>query len=531
MYATHRVKNSENETVGFMIDDEFYNNYMIKKLIKQNKIKNLNIVNIDGKIGYRAVNKLPVISYKKAVLMPLYNDIFIKNPIKRDIENDLKKWKSKLRKKVLRVDGARQIGKTTELKKFAYLNYDMVIYVNLAFDKFGFAKLIRNKNITPNLMKSYCDKAGLPNYLNSNKTILIIDEIQLSSEVYTQIREIKDNLNCDVVVTGSYLGKILNKDYFHPMGTILVLKMFPLSFAEFVNAFNERFTLKNISLLAKSDQIKYDKLTNLYKLYREIGGYPSVVSTYIDSKDINLCYEEIKNLLKIFKEESYAYFDNPRQVNIFNEVYRSILFRIASEKKGLDNGKDIIIDLVDFIHQNSKNIVSRDEINQSINWMISCGILNGCDLYLDANYTNVLSYRRIYFNDCGLFNYLSRLYGVELSNLNGLLTETFVFNELLRIYSNSVSMFIGENPAFSIYGNYELDFMIALQNHNIFGLEVKSSTGSHKSLDIYKSKGFIDKKVIAKLSPGGYDPSTKTLTIPIYTIGERFNDIINFNFV
>lgn len=440
MYVTHRVKNSDGETVGFMLNNEFINNKTTLQLIKANELDNLSYYKNGYEVVFRANKKLPVISYKEAVINPLLEEILSENPIIRDIQNDLNSWRLQKTRKVLRIDGPRQIGKTTEIKKFAYSNYEVVIYVNLVYDKYKFSELISSKKVTPNLMNYYCEIAELPKYLNSNKTILIIDEIQVNTEVYNQIRDLSSGLKCDIVVTGSYLGKILNKSYFHSMGTVSPIRMFPLSFGEFVNIFDKRNKLQTLSIVGKSDKSLYDSFLELYNLYRNIGGYPSVVSVYMETHNINKVYEEIKNLLNIFKEESNAYFDDLRQVNIFNEVYRSLLVKITFEKKGVDSGKNMILDLSEFINKNSKNIISRDEVNSAINWIIRSGILNGCDLYQNGDYINVISMRRLYFIDCGLTSYLGKLYGIETSNLNGLITETFVFNELLRKYSNNINL-------------------------------------------------------------------------------------------
>ena len=58
-------------------------------------------------------------------------------------------------------------------------------------------------------LKNIAGKAGLPHFADSKKTILIIDEIQQSAFVYNAIRTIEENISCDLIVTGSYLGRFL----------------------------------------------------------------------------------------------------------------------------------------------------------------------------------------------------------------------------------------------------------------------------------------------------------------------------------
>lgn len=51
---------------------------------------------------------------------------------KRDIYKNLMKWKQDDTGKVLQVSGARQVGKTYIIKKFAEENFKHVIYINMA---------------------------------------------------------------------------------------------------------------------------------------------------------------------------------------------------------------------------------------------------------------------------------------------------------------------------------------------------------------------------------------------------------------
>ena len=51
--------------------------------------------------------------------------------LKRDIYWELVQWKEKDNGKVLEVNGARQVGKTYILTKFAEENYDNILYINM----------------------------------------------------------------------------------------------------------------------------------------------------------------------------------------------------------------------------------------------------------------------------------------------------------------------------------------------------------------------------------------------------------------
>ena len=177
MIATHRVKDSNGKTVGFIIDNVFYADYYIKDNIQY--IENLSLTK---NVVIRADKKLPEVDYKTYVNRREYNNIVKKNPFVRDIQKDLLKWKNDKLHKVLQLEGSRQIGKTTELKKFAYKNYEYVIIVDLTADTNNFIDVVNN-GCSPIEFEKYCRRALLPHFVNNRNTILIIDEIQSNSIV------------------------------------------------------------------------------------------------------------------------------------------------------------------------------------------------------------------------------------------------------------------------------------------------------------------------------------------------------------
>lgn len=68
------------------------------------------------------------------------------------------------------------------------------------------------------------------NFVDDENTVIILDEIQESSAVYNQIRTFAREFHAYVIVTGSYLGKTLQPDFFLPAGDIDQLIMETLTF-------------------------------------------------------------------------------------------------------------------------------------------------------------------------------------------------------------------------------------------------------------------------------------------------------------
>lgn len=516
MYATHRVKDSSNNTVGFIINNkDFYPNYFVYKNI--NHIENLSL--IKGNV-IRAKQELPVVKYVDIVNKTMYEQLISKNPFYRDIQNELLDWKRDNQHVVLQLEGTRQVGKTTELQKFAYKNYEFVIYINIANDKYGFINVLKSPRMI-NEMEDYCRRALLPDFANNKNTILIIDEIQNSPEAYNSIRSMNSEFKCDIVVTGSYLGRILgNKQFFIPAGTIETKQLFTLSFREFCMIYKKDKLLNSINLYGKSNAKEYKALECLYSIYRQIGGYPEVIKRYIKTQNIDLCYEVIDNLLKTFKEESRNYFNSPRDVEIFESVYREALKEMCYEKKG--TGNNIIEKVTQLTKNNTDLMVNKNEIANAIMWLQYTGIISTCDLAEKGDIRNIISSRRMYFSDCGLVAYLASKSTLDESALTGILTETFVFNELHRLFKVRYSKRVvrNENVCFSVFDNYELDFMVMSKDKVVYGIEVKTKKGDATSLKVFISKHLIDKGVKATLTNGGKGNIFDT--IPVYTVGCRF---------
>lgn len=478
--ATYRVKNSSDKTAGFIIDNSYVRYY--DALYNIELIDNLS-KDTNGVIKSKG-EKLPVISITE-VNQRQYTKLCKENALERDVQAQLKKWKDTWSKSVLYLTGARQIGKTTELLKFAYNNYEQIVYVNLSIDKSLqlFENLVTSNSMVFGLIH-YCREARLEEFVDSPSTILIIDEIQESPAIYNSIRALQSELQCHVAVTGSFLGKTLNSKYFKPAGNLYEIEMLPLSFSEFCRAYHLEELLQNINLYGKSADEDYKKLTKLYNIYKQIGGYPAVVAEYKKSESIENCFEVIRSVIDRFTEESASYFKNEKCSVIFQNV-------------------------------------SRAEVGEAVSWLKYSKIIGSCDLYNQGDVSDLLPERRFYFMDCGIANYIAKTTSVINSAVAGVLSENFAYTELYRLYKTGKVK--GDIPCCSVFHNYELDFMIVDLNDKKIGIEVKTSNGKGDdltSINIYLQKKFIDEGYLAGVTRGGVREKIKS--IPIYTVGCRF---------
>ncbi|MDF2503255.1 DUF4143 domain-containing protein [Clostridium sp.] len=143
-----------------------------------------------------------------------------------------------------------------------------------------------------------------------------------------------------------------------------------------------------------------------------------------------------------------------------------------------------------------------------LQWFYTSKFVKDCDKLIDFDFTNIKK-RQIYFlSDVGMANFVMRKTNILMSESNGLLNETFVYDCLLDK--------IPTIPMFGIYGDGELDFIYRnRENGQIYGIEVKSGKNPGKTIVKSLANGKIDFAVYLKgLTQGGI--ANKTYTIPIF---------------
>ena len=139
--------------------------------------------------------------------------------LKRKAYDTLMAWKKKKEHTTLEVSGARQVGKTYIVNRFADEQYKKKIYINL-FEFSGeiFIEMYQELRSEMKAGKKYENpiyeliRRYQPDFEDSEDTIIIIDEIQESANIYNRIREFTRTLKSDFIIIGSYLGRIINKE-------------------------------------------------------------------------------------------------------------------------------------------------------------------------------------------------------------------------------------------------------------------------------------------------------------------------------
>lgn len=307
---------------------------------------------------------------------------------KRDIWNKLLHWKNSWNNVTLEVHGARQVGKTYILTKFCSENFTNFIYINMAensgktflscIDSLRKMCLEREqKDFTIiELLKRY--DSGFEDSIN---TVVLIDEIQESSSVYNLIRSFTRELKARVIVTGSYLGKTLDRDFFIPVGDIMSITLYPLSFAEFLDIFKLRRKQHECYCDIKAN----DELRLLFNLYMELGGYPAVIEKYLLTKDFVECENVRVMIVNTFISDSLRYFQDISDISVFQDLLRSIAVLMLQEKQGNDLTKE----LYKLTTTNGTSKISKKIIERAIAWLYVSGIIGYVSKVVDGDMLKV----------------------------------------------------------------------------------------------------------------------------------------------
>lgn len=446
--------------------------------------------------------------------------------LKRNIYNDLLRWKQRDSGKVLELKGARQTGKTFILDKFAKEYYKIYIYINMAqLSGEQFLACIEQASAwkpgEPRIEKALHEAFRLfdSRFEDNKDTIIVIDEIQESAKVYSRIREFSREFLCHFIVAGSYLGKTLEKGYFLSAGDTENLMLNTLSFEEFIAAFGKRELYNGVDLLGSSNPLQYDELKEYYKIYCEIGGYPDVINCYMETQDMQECKKVLTQIIGTFIEESTRVLGGIQEMILLEQIFPAIAQLSVREKKEYGN---LITELSRIIYNGKSNRTTRRSISAVIDWLCCSDIIGYCGKANECDPVNVSLHNRFYFMDVGVCRCFLDAAGADLPALREMISENFVYIELLkRIRGLEIT---GIAPMSGTYKKGEIDFLIKRwENYNSYGVEVKDG----KSETETAQQLLLDEKVevVYFLKGDAYGGmADRKITVPIYLVGRVLLD-------
>lgn len=449
----------------------------------------------------------------------------MKKYLKRNIYEQFLVWKERPDHSTLEVSGTRQAGKTYIVNKFADEQYSQKIYVNLL--EFSGELFLEHYNSLYNEVrqgKEYKNpvyeliKKYKPEFIDSPDTVIIIDEIQESADIYNRIREFTRTLKSDFIVTGSYLGRILDKGFKYSAGDLDSIEIQTLNFEEFLMAADRYSLYKGVDIYGNGEEAVYKELEELYRVYTSIGGYPAVVLQYLKNASIIDCMEILIKIIKLFTNESKRYFDDILDNAVYDNMFCGIARIMVKEKKGLEKGS-FSEELQNIVVKDYSSNISKASVNRGIDWLYSSGIIGFAGKLPECNILDFKAKSRCYFTDVGLASYFLTKIGCSEGEIAGIVNENFVFLDLKRRIGHPSEIAL-ETPAFATLGNGEIDFYVkTIKSKKTYAIEVKSGKNSSKTVNAILEKQKADYILYTKGNTYG-GIKDNVYTVPIYAIAK-----------
>lgn len=418
----------------------------------------------------------------------------------------LLKWRESKRRKPLIIEGARQVGKTWLMKEFGKQAYADAVYIN--FDSNSrMAELFASDLDTDRLILGLELYAGRK--IDPGNTLLIFDEVQEVPRALTSLKYFYENApQYHIVCAGSLLGIALHEGTSFPVGKVDFLKLYPLSFREFLMATDrERFA----ELLDKQDFQMITSFRQTYidalKHYYFVGGMPEAVQSFAEDRDFNEVRSIQKRILAAYEQDFSKHAPNEIVPKI-RMLWNSIPSQLAKENKK-------------FLYGLVREGARAREYETAILWLSDCGLVhkvsrvNAAGIPLKA-YADLKAFK-LFVVDVGLLGCMTGLRQRTLLDgkdlfveFKGALTQQYVCQQLKTIEDLGVYYYTNDR------GSCEVDFVVDT-GEMIVPVEAKAEVNLRaKSLKTYVEK--FSPEVSVRTSMADYRKEGRLVDLPLYAV-------------
>lgn len=386
----------------------------------------------------------------------------------------IEKWFHSATRKPLVLRGARQVGKSTLVRQFAEANQLNLIEINLE-RHLGLDDLFKTLD-TKKILNTILDLTG-KRYIR-DKTLLFLDEIQATPHALAALRYFyEEQSELAVIAAGSLLEFVLSDHSFSmPVGRIQYLKMFPMTFVEFLIAIGQEQSVETIKRVAQTLEVNavvHEKLMDLLRVYFFVGGMPEAVKRYRDTADLSQVTDVHASILDTYQDD-FSKYGKHHQLALMQKCLsyaaRAVGERVKYSKISPDHlSRDVkfALELLEYARVVHK-------------------VRNSDCSHLPLGVGQSEKIFKLIFLDIGLMNsrnglrFRTATSTIELSDLeSGKLAEQFVGQEMLSF--SELFFWVRDGKS----GNAELDYVIA-HDSQIVPIEVKAGkAGSLKSLAVF----------------------------------------------
>lgn len=383
--------------------------------------------------------------------------------MERKAYSQLLAWKNNPHHKPLILNGARQVGKTWLLKHFGEKEYRNVAYVNcdrspqmemILREGFDMSRIIRNISAMTNVD------------IRPHETLIILDEIQSIPKGLSSLKYFcEDAPDYDVAVAGSLLGLQLHRGESFPVGKVDMLKLYPMTFGEFLLAKGEK--VKKEAL----DNKEYETMSAVSPLYVELlrqyyftGGMPAAVRAFIEGQPLQTVRQIQKDILNDYIRD-FSKHAPGNEVPRINLVWNSIPSQLGKENRK-------------FIYGMLKKGARAKEFELAIQWLVDCGLVykipRTSKVAMPVRFYEDFSAFKLYLLDVGLFGAMVNAPASEIligsnifSEYKGTFTELYVLQQMVTVRDLDIYYYSTDDS------RTEIDFIVQHEGR-VTPVEVKA---------------------------------------------------------
>lgn len=340
---------------------------------------------------------------------------------------------------------------------------------------------------------------GIP--VVAGKTLLFIDEIQVSQEAIMSLRYFKEDYpELHVIAAGSLLEFTLEELPSFGVGRIRSLYMYPFSFDEFLLAQGLDTTVDfkhKATSLSPLPEAVHNKLVEQLKTFYLVGGMPAAITEWVESKSYIECTRVHNDILDTYQDD-FSKYKSRVSPALLRQVLRSVALQAGC--------KFVFRQVADDIHSSV--------IKEALHLLTLAGLIkpvthsdgNGVPLGAEEN----CNYTKYLFLDLGL---MQTMLGTPAANVllssdvdfvnKGAASEMFAGLELVKSHDcfQKAEMYYWQN--LSRGTNAEIDYLV-VKDGIVVPIEVKASTrGSMQSLWLFMRKKGLHRAIRTSLENFG----------------------------
>lgn len=400
--------------------------------------------------------------------------------ISRDIISTFKEWKDAPMRKPILLQGARQIGKTWAMETFGKESFEYC--AKFDFDRQEELKSVfQNTKMPERIIKELALFCDVP--IIAGKTLIIFDEIQECEEALNCLKYFcEDAPEYHIMAAGSLLGVAVKKRRMTvPVGKVRVVRMYPLSFKEFLRAsdIHTYEYIEQLTAIEKLPEIILNKLKLEYRRYLVCGGMPDAACAMLENQGMENVDAILQDILDLY-ELDFAKYAEPREIPRIHAIWHSLPSQLAKENRK-------------FVYKVVKPGARAKDYEDALLWLEDAGMIYRINnitrpLFPLSAYEDLSAFK-LYACDCGLLRRLAKLPSsiivsptANYTEFKEAMAENAILQSLMPILRREVPFY------WSPDSRAEIEFVIQW-NDEIIPIEVKAENCvSGRSLSVYKEK-------------------------------------------